>query len=456
MSVENNSFVLHAPTLSSALPPNWGWARLGDVCEGIFDCPHSTPQLSQYGPLLARSQDIRTGFFRVEQAARVSEETYKDRIARAEPKYGDLLFSREGTYFGIAAEVPTSTKVCLGQRMVLIRPKQKQLDFRYLRYWINSPLMISHIQSLRDGTVAERLNLPTIRNLPILLPPIEEQRAIAHILAAFDDKIELNRRMNVTLEEVAHTLFKSWFVDFDPVKEKIVGHEPEGIEAETAILFPSEFQESELGAIPKGWKAQRINELAELNGWTLRNSDKISRIEYIEISAVNKGNISEVVEYERGCEPSRARRRLRHGDTVLSTVRPERGAYFLCLHPSENLIASTGFAVISPREDNWAFIHAALTRKEIFETLGRLADGGVYPAVRPEIIGDILLAVPNESRIVKSFHDVVAPLYKKAEANRIESRSLSKLRDTLLPKLISGQIPILTSNEPKEVFDERP
>src|SRR5205085_11025506 len=106
-----------------------------------------------------------------EQAAHVSEDTYKERIARAEPRRGDLLFSREGTYFGIAAEVPSNTRICLGQRMVLIRPDAEWLDFRYLRYWLNSPIMVAHIQSSRDGTVAERLNMPTIRGLPALIPP---------------------------------------------------------------------------------------------------------------------------------------------------------------------------------------------------------------------------------------------------------------------------------------------
>jgi len=169
---------LHLPSTVGDLPTRWSWLRLDDACEGVFDCPHSTPTLVDSGPLVVRSQDIITGVFRTEQAARVSEETYKERTSRVVPARGDLLYSREGTYFGIAAEVPERTRVCLGQRMVLIRPKRDVVDFRFLCHWLNSPIMASHIHGYRDGTVAERLNLPTIRALPVLVPPLPEQRAV--------------------------------------------------------------------------------------------------------------------------------------------------------------------------------------------------------------------------------------------------------------------------------------
>lgn len=116
---------LHIPSTAALLPDDWRWNRLDKVCEGIFDCPHSTPALTDDGPLVARSQDIRTGIFCIEDAGHVSEETYQERIIRAEPRHGDLLYSRKGTYFGIAAEVPFNVRVCLGQRMVLLRPEKR-------------------------------------------------------------------------------------------------------------------------------------------------------------------------------------------------------------------------------------------------------------------------------------------------------------------------------------------
>src|ERR1019366_1130030 len=150
------------PTGWRISPNGWRWARLADVCEGVYDCPHSTPILSDIGPFLARSQDIRSGVFRTENPARVTEKTYVERIARAEPREGDILYSREGTYFGIAAEVPPRTRLCLGQRMVLLRADLACVSPRFLRYWLNSTFMSAHVAGFRDGTVAERLNMPTI------------------------------------------------------------------------------------------------------------------------------------------------------------------------------------------------------------------------------------------------------------------------------------------------------
>src|SRR5579885_2885884 len=118
----NTTKPLHIPTTVSSLPAGWRWSRLDDAWAGGFDCPHSTPVLTDSGPLVVRSQDVRSGVFRVEGAGRVSEETFRERVRKAEPRHGDLLYSREGTYFGIAAEVPGNVRVCLGQRMVLIRP----------------------------------------------------------------------------------------------------------------------------------------------------------------------------------------------------------------------------------------------------------------------------------------------------------------------------------------------
>src|SRR5207249_1238783 len=153
--------------------------------------------------------------------------------------------------------------VCLGQRMVLLRPNASFVETRFLRYWLNSPLMASHIHGYRDGTVAERLNLPTIRALPVALPPLHEQHAIARILGVLDDKVELNRRMNETLESIARALFKSWFVDFDPVRAKADGRDP-GLPKALADLFPSTFKDSDVGEIPEGWTATRWGAVVKL------------------------------------------------------------------------------------------------------------------------------------------------------------------------------------------------
>jgi type I restriction enzyme, S subunit len=247
------------PLFAETVKPEWSWKRLDKIAE-VYDCPHSTPQLvdDQIAPFVVRSQDVRTGTISLWNVARVSVETYRERIKRVEPKFGDLVYSREGTYFGIAAEVPRGVKVCLGQRMVLIRPDSSRINHAFLKYWLNSPQVFGYIHGFRDGTVAERLNLPVIRGMAIAFPSLAEQFAIAEMLGALDDRIALLRETNATLEAIAQALFKSWFVDFDPVRAKQECREPQGMDAATAALFPDRFEESELGLVPKGWRVSTM------------------------------------------------------------------------------------------------------------------------------------------------------------------------------------------------------
>ena len=311
-------------------------------------------------------------------------------------------------------------------------------DFRYLYHHLRHSR--TQLKSLATGAAQQNLSGALIKSLLYPFPPIAEQKAIAAVLGALDDKIELNRRMNATLEAMARVLFQSWFVDFDPVRAKLDGRQPPGLDPATAALFPSHFGDSGHGKIPVNWRHAAVEEICTINEWTLDRNDDLPTLEYIEISEVCRGNIGSIDTYPRGEEPSRARRRLRHGDTVLSTVRPDRGSYFLALNPPENRVASTGFAVLTPTKVPWSFIHASLTQPEVSDHLGQMADGGAYPAVRPEIIGAILVALPNEPKILEAFHRTCAPLFEQAEANRAQSRTLAYLRDTLLPKLLSGEL----------------
>jgi type I restriction enzyme, S subunit len=253
------SNVAHVPGAAASWPIAADWARLDELCDGVFDCPHTTPKLAATGPFVVRSQDVRTGIFRLDQAGRVSEETYLARIDRAEPRHGDLLFSREGTYFGNAAEVPPGIRVCLGQRMVLIRPKQLKLNSRFLRFWLNSSLMAQHISGFKDGSVAERLNMPTIRALPVPLLHPQRQLSIATVLGALDDKIELNRLMNETLEAMAQAIFKDWFVDFGPTCAKVAGRKPY-LASGTWSLFPDRLDEE---GKPERWERVPLTDLVE-------------------------------------------------------------------------------------------------------------------------------------------------------------------------------------------------
>jgi len=316
----------------------------------------------------------------------------------------------------------------------------------------NDPLFAFYFLKALDfdrfnsGSAQPSLNRNFIYPIPIRVPKPAEQKAIAAVLGALDDKIELNRQMNATLEAMARALFQSWFVDFDPVRAKLDGEgfNSPGLDPATAALFPEHFAHGEHSMLPVGWRLAAIEEVCAINAWTLGKNDDLDTLEYVEISEVSRGNTANIATYSRGEEPSRARRRLRHGDTVLSTVRPDRGSYFLALHPPENRVASTGFAVVTPTKVPWSFLHAALTLPEVSDHLGQMADGGAYPAVRPEVIGAMQVALPGEPKILEAFHRLCAPLFQQAEANRTQSRTLATLRDTLLPKLLSGELGVGT------------
>lgn len=313
-------------------------------------------------------------------------------------------------------------------------------DPRFVFYFFTQ--MFARLQSMDVGSANPTLNRNHVHPITINWPPLAEQKAIAAVLGALDDKIELNRRMNATLEAMARALFQCWFVDFDPVRAKLDGRPPAALDPATVALFPEHFAHGEHDMLPIGWRLAAIEEVCTINAWTLGKNDDLETLEYVEISEVSRGNIANIATYTRGEEPSRARRRLRHGDTVLSTVRPDRGSYFLAQNPPENRVASTGFAVLTPTKVPWSFLHAALTLPEVSDHLGQMADGRAYPAVRPEIIGVMQVALPNEPKILEAFHRTCAPLFEQAEANRAQSRTLATLRDTLLPKLLSGELSV--------------
>ena len=444
---------LHIPSLAADLPSDWQWRRLDEACEGVFDCPHSTPVLTTDGPFVVRTQDVMTGTFRSDQAARVSEETYQERIGRAEPQYGDLLYSREGTYFGVAAEVPKGARICLGQRMVLLRPRPKEVYTRYLKYWLNSPILAAHVHGQRDGTVAERLNMPTIRALPVPVPPIKTQREIGDILGTLDDKIELNRRMNETLEAMARRLFKSWFVDFDPIHAKaaVRRQHPDwpnprvtrtalpNLDPKIADLFPDAFEDSTLGPIPKGWRAGTIGNVARINAVSRGKDYPHTTIRYVDISSVTVGRLDGVTEYDAAKSPSRAKRMVQHGDTIWSCVRPNRQSFLFIQNPQDNIIVSTGFAVLTPVSVTPCYLYAWVTTSDFVDYLTANADGSAYPAVRPEHFERADILIPGEP-VLAAFESICADWHGKIDSNERESRTLAQTRDKLLPKLLSGEV----------------
>lgn len=375
---------------------------------------------------MARTQDVVSGVFAADQAQCVSEETYIERTRRAEPVVGDLLYSREGTYFGMAAEVPAGRKVCLGQRMVLLRPSRKSVSAGYLRYWLNSGTMQRYIHGFRDGSVAERLNLPTIRRLPVVIPRLPEQRRIARVLGALDDKIELNREMNETLEEMARALFKSWFVDFDPVRAKMEGRQPYGMDADTAALFPDSFEDSALGPIPKGWAVGTLMDLLTLQrGFDLPKGNRVAGSVPIVAAGGLNGRHNEAKVMPPGVVTGRS---------------GKLGNVFLVLDafwPLNTTLWVKSFSRSAPH-------HAYHLLKTL--ELERFNAGSAVPTLNRNHVHNLPLVLPDV-RVVYRFEKSVGPMFARRHQSRIESRTLAELRDTLLPKLLSGEVRVPEAEE---------
>jgi len=295
----------------------------------------------------------------------------------------------------------------------------------------------AEIRTAAGGSAQPILNKSAFGRLDISLPPPDEQRVIAHILGTLDDKIELIRRMNKTLEAMARALFQSWFVDFDPVCAKAEGRDP-GLPRPLADLFPDSFEDSELGEIPRGWEVGILSDCSSLNSETWSKETRPTVINYVDLSNTKWGRIEAVTTYAQHDAPSRAQRVLRSRDTIIGTVRPGNGSYAFI--SEGELTGSTGFAVLRPLRAEYAeFVYLAATAAENIEALAHLADGGAYPAVRPEVVAATQVIKPGYG-VLQSFSLAIGPLLAKMAANDRESRILAALRDTLLPKLISGEL----------------
>lgn len=342
-----------------------------------------------------------------------------------------------GTLGRVAQVRELPEQATVDSHVTLLRPDPRAVDPLYLGIAVR--FFEPEIEALGEGSTGQT-ELSRIR-LGAFAVPIPsrraEQRAIAHIIGTLDDKIELNLKMSETQEAMARALFKSWFVDFEPVRAKVEGRDA-GLPKPLADLLPTKLVASELGEIPEGWKLQSIGTLAALNpeSWTRDAYPDV--ISYVDLSNTKWGRIEAVTRYTRENAPSRAQRILRPGDTLVGTVRPGNGSFALV--SEEDLTGSTGFAVLRPKLPHFTeFVYLAATRPESIDGLAHLADGGAYPAVRPDVVAAAPIVRPPDDVLMR-FSRATESLLAGLARNERESRTLAALRAALLHKLISGKL----------------
>lgn len=397
----------------------WKEYKLGDLCTKIGS--GATPRggkevyLDEGEYALIRSQNILDFTFSYDGLAFINEEQ-ANKLNNVILEIDDVLLNITGDSVARVCQVPnTLLPARVNQHVAIIRPSKSILDNSFLKYYLLNPNYKAHLLNLSAaGATRNAITKVMIEDLNITLPNIKIQKNIASFLSSLDEKIELNRQTNQTLETIAQTLFKEMCL-------------PKGDE------------------LPEGWKNGKLSEVCDVNKNTLNKKvDSITWLDYIEISEVSKGIISNVTRYVLGEEPSRAKRKLKHGDIVLSTVRPDRGSYFLAINPAPTDIVSTGFAVFSPLKVPFSFLYLFLTDEVSLKYYGHVANGGAYPAINPNVILNMDLIIPYKE-VLSKFHEIVEPMLFQINQNEQENKILASIRDGLLPKLMSGEI-IIANN----------
>ncbi|MDW1500178.1 restriction endonuclease subunit S [Vibrio alginolyticus] len=413
-------------------------ATLDSLCELVVDCPHSTPKWTDEGIIVLRNQNIKNGVLDLSAPSFTNEEDYQKRIKRAAPKAGDIVFTREAP-MGEVCMIPEGLKCCLGQRQVLLRPKS-DVNGQYLFWALQSPYVQQQIAwNEGTGSTVSNVRIPVLKALNI--PRIGNEDMVAKSLSDIASKMALNTQTNQTLEQMAQAIFKSWFVDFDPVKAKMNGELPEGMDAATASLFPEKLVESELGLIPEGWKVSSLSELIKLTGGgTPKRSEETywnGDIPWFSVKDVPSGSNVFVVDTDEKITElglNKSSTKLLPKGTTIITARGTVGK--LALVGTDMCMNQSCYGIRGKEVGDY---YNYFNLKEAVSTLQRNTHGAVFDTITTKTFDTYSLAFGGVE-LANRFDDVIAPLLQKIESNVRQNIELSALRDTLLPKLLSGEV----------------
>ncbi len=423
----------------------WQSVALGDVAKIKHGWPFKSELFSE--ELTGRPIVVSIGNFEYSGGFRFDTTSLKeyrgDYPAEFDLTPGDILLvmtcqTAGGEILGIPGRIPDDGRKYLhNQRMgkvVITRPDLVRADFLYWVFlWkdFNQELVAT-----ASGTKIVHTAPSRIEAFEFDLPPLPEQQKIARILGALDDKIELNRRMNRVLEAMAAALFKSWFVDFDPVTTKAEGRQPYGMQAETAALFPSAFQDSEMGPIPGGWKLKPLDEIADFeNGLALQNfppeSDEFLPV--IKIRELRQGFADS--NSDRANTSIKAACIIDDGDVIFSWS----GSLMVDVWcGGKGALNQHLFKVTSAHYPKWFYLRWIHYHLEDFQDIasGKATTMG---HIQRHHLSSAMTVVPSDE-VVAKIDRSMTPILNKIISNRIQSHTLASIRDALLPKLLSGEI----------------
>ncbi len=338
---------------------------------------------------------------------------------RSVAKRGDLVFTCWGTINQIGL-IDTRSKFqsyIVSNKQMKLTVDPAKADQRFIYYVFSGPVKQKEILENGIGSSVPGFNLGQLKRHEVLLPPLAEQRQIADFLEMLDDRITLLRDTNATLEAIAQALFKSWFVDFDPVRAKAEGRQPEGMDAATAALFPDSFEESELGLVPKGWRVGKVEDLMELAyGKALKATDR---------------NDGPVPVYGSGGITGYHDQALVAGPSIIVGRKGTVGSLYWEDQPFFPI--DTVFYVKTDQPLTYCYY--------LLKTLGLedMNTDGAVPGLNRGNAYRLPVVIPDTS-VLNAFNEITAALRVTMFANEQQAQTLTQLRDTLLPRLISGQL----------------
>ncbi len=399
-------------------------------------------ELATHGIPFARAQNIKDGFH-FNGADRFPEEDL-GRVGIKISQPGDVVFTSKGTVGRFALVRPGTPRFVYAPQLCFWRSlNPDRIDPNWLYYWMNSRDFFNQFKSVSGQTdMAEYVSLRDQRAMHITLPDIPTQRRIASILGSLDDKIELNRRMNRTLERMAQALFKSWFIDFDPTCAKAAGRDP-GLPAPLAALFPDRLEDSELGQIPKGWEVKPLDKIAHyLNGLACQKHPPIE--------GENSLPVIKIRELRQGITANSNRANLHvkpkyfvdDGDILFSWS----GSLLVTIWCNgRGILNQHVFKVTSSEYPKWYYYHATKHHLEEFQRIA--ADKATTMGhIQRHHLADAKLAVPPIPLMDRATEIIGATLDRRITALK-QARTLGLMRDTLLPKLLSGELEVPEAEE---------
>ena len=419
--------------LSLDMGNQWLECKLADACSSIDYGLTASATDGEIGPRFLRITDIVSGHIDWKSVPRVIADDAT--VERYRVDHGDIVLARTGASTGASAYVKAPPVAVFASYLVRLKAKP-DFDSRFLAYYLKSDSFWTFIRGvLGDKSAQPNASASTMTQAPLRAPKRkEEQRAIANILGTLDDKIEVNRRINETLEAIARAIFQSWFVDFDPVRAKAEGRDP-GLPKPLADLFPNSFDDSELGEIPRGWAVRSLDEIARfLNGLALQNFPVTDgkALQVIKIAQLRAGTAEGADTASAHIDPEYI---VDDGDVLFSwSGSLECGLW----SGGKGALNQHLFKVTSTEYPKWLYylgIHKHLA------DFRHIAAGKATTMghIQRHHLSDARLAVPS-SPLLKLIDSTMAPLVEALWRRRVESRTLAALRDSLLPKLISGDL----------------